>query len=338
MSLASQITSLADRLATEFNAVRGEFASLISGFQTTDEKGAANGYASLDASALLDIDQMPDHAGTHATAGSDPVSPASIGAATASHVHQSAYNLAYAATLSADYNNGTHQYTTLTGDAILGVPSNIPAGAALQYTLYATTAPRTVTIDSGIARVGALPSSFVIPTGTLIRLTVENNPRAGAAGVAGPLLTAEGPYQPLDADLSAFAALSPSTGQSIAWNGSAWVAGAPTGVAWSDRVEALADSATLSPNALSGLIQCGVCTTLGQAATLNAPSNGSQGQSYVAIVKATSADRVITFASFTATSDWSTAAYTITNGKWGIFTFRYISAIGWVIAGKMQTA
>jgi len=207
VSLASQITALADRVATEFNAVRGEFASLISGFQTTSEKGAANGYASLDSSSDLTLSQLPVHAGSHATAGSDPVTPAAIGAATTAHVHNVTYNLAYAATLSADWNNGNHQYTTLTGDAIIGVPTNIPSGAALQYTLYASAADRTITIDSGIARVGVLPGTYVIPTGTLIRLTIENNPRGGAAGAAGPLLTALGAYQPLDSDLTDIAAL-----------------------------------------------------------------------------------------------------------------------------------
>jgi hypothetical protein len=143
--------------------------------------------------------------------------------------------------------------------------------------------------------------------------------------------------QDVDPDLTAFAALTPSAGQSIVWNGSAWVAGAPTGVAWSDRVETLADSATLSPNALSGLIQSGVCTALNQDATLNAPTNGSQAQPYTAIIKANTAARTISFASFTPTGDWGTTSYQIASGKWGIFTFRYISAIGWVIAGKLQT-
>jgi hypothetical protein len=145
-------------------------------------------------------------------------------------------------------------------------------------------------------------------------------------------------YQPLDADLTAIAALSPSEGQVLTFASSTWTAADPSGGSdWSDEVETLADSATLSPDAVSGAVKCGVCTALNQDASLSAPINGSQGQTYRAIIKANAANRTITFSGFVASSDWSTAAYTITSGKWGIFSFVYVSAIGWLIAGKLSS-
>lgn len=61
------------------------------GYQRESEKGAANGYASLDAGAKLPATQLPAHASTHASAGSDPVTPSAIGAAASSHDHDAQY-------------------------------------------------------------------------------------------------------------------------------------------------------------------------------------------------------------------------------------------------------
>jgi hypothetical protein len=75
MSLAGQISSLATRIATEIKAVRSELASGLSGKVGTGD------------SRLTDARTPTAHAASHATGGTDPVSPASIGAATSGHSH-----------------------------------------------------------------------------------------------------------------------------------------------------------------------------------------------------------------------------------------------------------
>ena len=66
-------------------------ASEVGAIPTT-EKGAANGVATLGADGKVPTGQLPamdyapsTHASQHATGGSDPITPASIGAAAASH-------------------------------------------------------------------------------------------------------------------------------------------------------------------------------------------------------------------------------------------------------------
>jgi hypothetical protein len=102
----------------------------------------------------------------------------------------STYSLAYASSVTPNYNNGNHQYVTLTGDMAIVAPTNVPSGSSLQLTLYASGGARTVTLDAGIARVAGINAAIVIESGKIVRLAIENNPLA-AAGSAGPIATAK---------------------------------------------------------------------------------------------------------------------------------------------------
>jgi hypothetical protein len=103
--------------------------------------------------------------------------------------------------------------------------------------------------------------------------------------------------------------------------------------AWSDHCETLVDSATIQPNALNGLIQAGT-TSLSQDSTFNAPTNGSNLQSYTAFIKATGANRTLTLSGILATADYSNSPILITNGKTLMLVLRYTSFGGWYIVGK----
>jgi len=140
--------------------------------------------------------------------------------------------------------------------------------------------------------------------------------------------------QPLDGDLTAIAALAPTAGDVLTYAGSAWTADAPAGSAWSDRVETLTDSSSLTGNALSGLIQVGVCTALTQAAAVNPPSNGYVGAPYRYVLTASGGNRVVTPTGFAASTDnGSGAAVTVNTGKTIVIFSQYIGASGWLYGG-----
>jgi hypothetical protein len=140
--------------------------------------------------------------------------------------------------------------------------------------------------------------------------------------------------QSSDADLTAIAALTPSAGEAIVWTGSAWDTQTPGGGSWADKIETLLDSASVTPNALSGVVQVGIWTCATATPTLNAPINGSQGQPYRVIILASGAQRVISLSGYVASTDDPTTAVTVPSGKWCSLYFEYISAIGWLYMGK----
>jgi hypothetical protein len=143
--------------------------------------------------------------------------------------------------------------------------------------------------------------------------------------------------QPVDTDLTTIAGLTPTDGDVLQRVSGAWTSGppaAPDPPAWSTHVETLTDSTSVTPDALSGLIQVGVWTCATATPTLNPPDNGSQGQTYRVIVLGSGADRVITLSGFVASTDDPTAAVTVPSGKWCSLIFEYISAIGWLYEGK----
>ena len=131
-----------------------------------------------DDSRLTNARTPTAHASSHATAGGDPIAPASIGAATSGHTHTppAPYNFTYAATYAPDWANGEHHWCALTGDITIQEPTNVPSGKVLRLSLTASTAPRTVTIDSTIQRIVGINSAIVIETGKLVVLAIENNP------------------------------------------------------------------------------------------------------------------------------------------------------------------
>lgn len=113
------------------------YAALEVGAIPTTEKGAANGVATLGADGKVPTGQLPamdyapsTHASQHATGGSDPITPDSIGAAAASH-NQAASTITagtFAAT-GVKAMNGT-DYTTARLRNIQASTTNLTAGSS----------------------------------------------------------------------------------------------------------------------------------------------------------------------------------------------------------------
>lgn len=111
-------------------------ASEVGAIPTT-EKGAANGVATLGADGKVPTGQLPamdyapsTHASQHATGGSDPITPASIGAAAASH-NQAASTITAGTFAATDVKamNGT-DYTTARVRNIKASTTDLTAGSS----------------------------------------------------------------------------------------------------------------------------------------------------------------------------------------------------------------
>ena len=111
------------------------------------------------------------HAGSHASGGSDPVSPGSIGAATAGHSHTVAPITATPTgsyTVNADA--GTDWYLTLTADRTITVTGGVD-GKMILVDAVASSAQRVLTVS------GATPT-----TGTAATLTIPSG-KVGTVGL-----------------------------------------------------------------------------------------------------------------------------------------------------------
>jgi len=165
--------------------------------------------------------------------------------------------------------------------------------------------------------------------------TVRNGAGApsGGLGVDGDFYidtTADAIYGPKTS--GAWGSATPLVGPT----GSAGADGADgAGLVWTARVETLADGATVTPNAQSGLIQVGLWTCATVTPTLNPPDNGVPGAPYRVQVLASGAQRVITLSSgFLPSTDDVIATVTVPSGKWCSLFFEYFTTVGWMYAGK----
>ena len=93
------------------------------------------------------------HAATHAEGGADPVSPASIGAATSEHAHSPAVkpfppvDLVDAATVATDASLGTHFRVTIAGNRTLGAPTNPTDGQVAVWEVSSPGTARTLSLS-----------------------------------------------------------------------------------------------------------------------------------------------------------------------------------------------
>jgi hypothetical protein len=191
------VDALADRIADEFNTLRGQITSFLAGKSDTGHTHAGTDIASGtigigriptgstgttvpfgNDSRFSDARTPTGHHSSHNTGGGDPIAPADIGAATSGHTHTppTPYNFTYAATYAPNWANGEHHWCALTGNITIQEPTNVPSGKTLRLSLTASSAPRTVTIDSTIIRIAGLNSALVVDTGLLLILAIENNP------------------------------------------------------------------------------------------------------------------------------------------------------------------
>lgn len=224
-------------------------------------------------------------------------SPTLTGTVTlADAVVRTPFALTDGATINTDASQGSIFRVTLAGNRTMAAPTNPVDGAEITYEiLQDATGGRTITWTSG-------SGGFAFDT------------------LSAPTLT----LTPAKRDFVSFF-----------YNSTAarWQYSAPPVSAWTDRVETLADGASVNPNANNGLIQCGIWVCATATPTLFAPANGSQGQTYRVIVQASGAQRVITLSGFVASLDDPTTAVTIASGKWKSLLFEYIAAIGWLYEG-----
>lgn len=201
------------------------------------------------------------------------------------------------ATINTDASQGAIFRVTLAGNRTMAVPTNPVDGQEITYELLQdATGGRTITWATGTG-------GFAFDT------------------LSAPTLT----LTPSKRDFVSFIYNSTAT---------RWQYCAPPTSGWADRVETLTDGTSVSPNANNGFTQAGIWVCATATPTLFAPANGSQGQTYRAIINASGAIRVITLSGFVASTDDPTSSVTIASGKWMSLLFEYISAVGWLYEGK----
>lgn len=130
MSLSSAVSALATRIGQEIKAVRAEVAAALAGKASTS------------------------HAATHASAGSDPVTPGAIGAATSGHSHGPATPAAHAAS-----------HAPGNSDPLTGY---VPASAV-------GTASGVASLDSS----GKVPAAQLPSGGSAVVIATDTSPAAG---------------------------------------------------------------------------------------------------------------------------------------------------------------
>lgn len=131
-----------------------EVPAPTAGTNPTTKTYVDNGLATKAAVGHTHTDAPAAHAASHASAGSDPVSPVSIGAATSGHTHSPAIKpfppvtLADAATIATDASLGTHFRVTLTTSRALGAPTNPTDGQVAVWEVLASGATLTLTLNT----------------------------------------------------------------------------------------------------------------------------------------------------------------------------------------------
>lgn len=191
---------------------------------------------------------------------------------------------------------------------------------------------------SATSLIGATGSSGGAGSAGADGKTVRNGSGApgGGLGVDGDFYidtTADAIYGPKTG--GAWGSATPLVGATGS-TGSAGADGADgNGLVWSDRVETLADGATVTPDAQDGLIQCGLWTCATATPTLNPPDNGVPGAPYRVQVLASGAQRVITLSSgFVPSTDDVIGTVTVPSGKWCSLMFECLTTVGWMYVGK----
>lgn len=116
-------------------------------------------------SRLSDARTPTAHKTTHATGGTDALSPADIGAATSGHTHSapSTYSLGTTSgTVNADRANGSNQKLTANGAVTLGVSATGGVdGESVMVRVLAQTSARTITPATGIIGAKSIPAGHV---------------------------------------------------------------------------------------------------------------------------------------------------------------------------------
>lgn len=125
-----------------------------------------------DDARLTDVRVPTAHAASHASGGTDPVSPAAIGAATSGHTHAELLVpfppvvLTDAATVATNAALGTHFRVTIAADRTLGAPTNPTDGQRVMWEVTASAAQRTLTLASGAA--GAFEFSDAVSAAAVV--------------------------------------------------------------------------------------------------------------------------------------------------------------------------
>jgi hypothetical protein len=150
------------------------------------------------------------HSLSHASTGSDPITPLSIGAASQVHSHPAsevisgqftsdrlpsvlssvrtgsgAGNLATDAALV-----GNNRNFTATGDVAVQAPTSGVDRQVIQYALLASGGSRTISFAAAIRRPGDLVGSFSVPSGQLMRFSLEYSALISAWVLTAVLITA----------------------------------------------------------------------------------------------------------------------------------------------------
>jgi hypothetical protein len=177
VTLASNVDALADRIADEFNDVRGEI--------TTGLAGKANTGAAPTA-----------HAASHATGGTDAITAASIGASTSGHSHPSYVSTSRTVTAGTGLTGGGDlsanrtlavAYGTSAGTAVQGSSVGAASGVASLDSTTRVPAAQMPRVPSTVRTVTYSATPTVDPTtdGNLVSITATGNITSLAVSTTG---------------------------------------------------------------------------------------------------------------------------------------------------------
>lgn len=159
-----------------FAPINARGGVVLPGDPSTDSEAATKGYVdaatgdlvSDDDPRLSDARTPTAHADSHASDGSDPITPADIGAATSGHTHSPSLvpfapvTLTDGATVNTDASQGTLFRLSMGGNRTLAAPSNPADGQRAIWAVTASGADRTLTLATGSAGAFALADDIEI--------------------------------------------------------------------------------------------------------------------------------------------------------------------------------
>src|SRR5690606_2278853 len=165
MSLSSNVSALAVRVAEEFNTVRDEVAG---------KADAEHQHSAADiTSGTLDIGRIPTGSSSSTVALGNHNHSGVYAPASHSHTANDLIPRPGTSASSIDADSVDIVDLTMNGDVTLSVPTNGFNGKTIQVTALANGDDRTLTFNTSFKRLDGIDESYVIPEGQYLRAAIR---------------------------------------------------------------------------------------------------------------------------------------------------------------------